>query len=83
MHELECLDEADEIYSGKAEVTDKVVELIGLDYDAFKSTVILPQGNFERLLKASEAERIDILMSILRLDQLHTVREQAVESHSD
>jgi exonuclease SbcC len=80
VHELECLDEADEIYSGKTEVTDKVVELIGLDYDAFKSTVILPQGNFERLLKASEAERIDILMSILRLDQLHTVREKAVES---
>jgi exonuclease SbcC len=80
VHELVCLDDEDDTYSGRTEVTEKVVELVGLDYDAFKSAVILPQGNFERLLKASEADRIEILMSILRLNQLHEVREQAQDS---
>jgi exonuclease SbcC len=80
VHELECVDEPGDIYSGKAEVDGKIFELIGLDYDAFKSTVILPQGNFERLLKASAGDRNDILMRILRLDQLQIVRSQAVES---
>lgn len=80
VHELVCLDDETELYSLREAVNSKIVSLLGLTYDVFKSAVILPQGNFERLLKAGEAARVDILMEILRLNELHVAREIAVQS---
>jgi exonuclease SbcC len=62
---------------GVRQVDPAIVALIGLEYDVFCSCVLLPQGKFERLLKARKADRTDTLKSILRLEQLQETRELA------
>lgn len=62
---------------GEAKVTDKVVDLLGLDFDAFSSSVLLAQGRFAEFLKASPTLRSQILKGIFRLDQIDALREEA------
>jgi len=42
----------------------KAVELIGLEYDQFRQVIVLPQGQFERLLTSNSDEKEKILTSI-------------------
>ncbi|HEX2463241.1 MAG TPA: SMC family ATPase [Thermoanaerobaculia bacterium] len=62
---------------GAREVNDRIVALVGLDYDAFLRAVLLPQGRFQALLQATGGERTSILKGIFRLDLLERVRESA------
>ena len=62
---------------GEAKVTDKVIDLLGLDFDAFSSSVLLAQGRFAEFLKASPTLRSQILKGIFRLDQIDALREEA------
>lgn len=66
---------------GSAEVRARVVELIGLDYEGFKSCVLLPQGRFDQLLRATAAVRVGILKGILGLESLDDMctRARALE----
>ena len=79
--ELRRVDEDDnslESVAGVAEVKIRVLSLIGLDGDAFLRTVILPQGNFSRLLIAdSPTEKAAVLRQVWRTDELETARELA------
>lgn len=77
-HTLERLDGA-ERFDKKDAVDARIRQLVGLDYDAFLRSVVLPQGRFAALLQAKPAERAQILKGILRIDRLDTVREQARE----
>jgi DNA repair exonuclease SbcCD ATPase subunit len=45
-------------------VNSKAVEIIGLDYDQFRQVIILPQGQFERLLTSGSEEKEIILSKI-------------------
>ena len=45
-------------------VNDKAVELIGLEYEQFRQVIVLPQGQFERLLTSNSDEKEKILTSI-------------------
>lgn len=51
-------------HPGTDQMQEKVIELIGLDYDQFRQVVILPQGQFERLLTAS-GEQTEALLAAL------------------
>jgi exonuclease SbcC len=62
---------------GEAKVTEKVIGLLGLDFDAFCSSVLLAQGQFAQFLKASPTLRSRILKGIFRLDQIDALREAA------
>ena len=62
---------------GAAAVTDMVVKLLGLKFDQFTRAVLMPQGRFDELLRASTGERTRILTSILGLDELKLVRGAA------
>ena len=42
----------------------KAAELIGLDHDQFRQVVVLPQGQFEKLLTSNSAEKEKILMNL-------------------
>jgi exonuclease SbcC len=76
--ELRCLsDPAIAKVDGVRMVDPRIEELLGLSYEVFCSCVLLPQGKFERLLKAKPAERTDTLKSILRLEQLAEARAVA------
>lgn len=67
-----------ERYDGETDVNRQIVRLVGLDHDAFLRAVILPQGRFDTLLRATPAQRIPMLESILGIDQLEAVREEAL-----
>lgn len=51
------------------DLTAKAVELIGLTKEQFRQVVLLPQGQFERFLTASSAEKEGILKKIFEADK--------------
>jgi exonuclease SbcC len=57
--------------------TDRVVQILGLGAPAFMQSVVLPQGEFARFLKAQPRERRGMLRTLLRLDVYERMREQA------
>ncbi|MGH2813233.1 MAG: AAA family ATPase, partial [Actinomycetota bacterium] len=63
--------------TGATAATNRIVELIGLDFNAFCSSVTLPQGEFDRFLTATTAERTRILKRIFRLERVDAMRELA------
>lgn len=48
----------------KSDVDTEAVRVIGLQYDQFRQVVILPQGQFERLLVANSEDKEAILSSL-------------------
>ena len=79
--ELQRVDENDsplEAIAGVTGVEKRIRSLIGLDGDAFLRTVILPQGNFSRLLIAdSPTEKTAVLRQVWRTDELEAAGELA------
>jgi exonuclease SbcC len=75
VHKFECLSDPSLRRDGESAVTAEIERLVGLRYKGFLSAVILPQGRFDTLLRATPADRTFILKSILRLDELEAVRE--------
>jgi DNA repair protein SbcC/Rad50 len=79
-HELTCLSNPEVAkIDGDRQVNARIEKLVGLDYDGFCACVLLPQGRFEQLLKATKKDRAAILKGILRLDELDLMRERASE----
>jgi DNA repair protein SbcC/Rad50 len=50
---------------GATETNDAVCRIVGLDFDAFTRSVILPQGKFDSFLRGEHKERRDILKTLL------------------
>lgn len=57
-------------------VTKKAEELIGLTYDQFRQVIILPQGQFERLLVSDSEEKESILVSLFHAERWHRIAEE-------
>lgn len=67
-----------ETLAGAASVDNRIRHLVGLDGDAFLRTVVLPQGNFARLLIADKPEeRATVLRQVWRTDELERAGEIA------
>jgi DNA repair protein SbcC/Rad50 len=67
----EVTDGGSVVHAGNAdEVTAAVGALLGLSFDQFCRSVVLPQGAFDRFLFAKPAERGDLLLQLLDL-RLH------------
>ncbi|MCH8051019.1 MAG: SMC family ATPase [Chloroflexi bacterium] len=49
------------------QATEEIEELLGMDYEGFTRSVILPQGEFERFVKGEPRERRRVLDGLLRL----------------
>lgn len=64
---------------GKAEVNQRIQTVLGLTKDQFLKAVVMPQGRFEELLKATPAHRTEILKGIFRLQSLGAVRDEVNE----
>ncbi|HET7291590.1 MAG TPA: SMC family ATPase [Vicinamibacteria bacterium] len=60
-----------------SEVAAEVERLLGLDYDAFVRSVVLPQGQFDAFLKGKPEERRKILVALLNLDVYRRMLELA------
>ncbi|MEK2479046.1 SMC family ATPase [Streptomyces noursei] len=67
---------ADPRVDNMTEVTRAVTQIIGLDCDGFVSTVLLRQGKFDTLLKATKADRADILRHVFGINELERVRKR-------
>ncbi|MDR2796165.1 MAG: AAA family ATPase [Spirochaetaceae bacterium] len=48
------------------EVNEKIVSVLGMDFDQFTSAVLLPQGKFDSFLTAEKKQRSEILEKISR-----------------
>jgi exonuclease SbcC len=79
-HLLENLDTAEHTDNARP-VNRKIEALLQLDYDSFKSAVLLPQGKFDQLLTATGSERTRVLKSIFGVQALETMRERAGRHH--
>jgi len=64
----------DSLASGADEVTRSVEDLLGLRYEDFTKTVVLPQGEFARFLTATKSDRQALLRKLLDLDIYAEVR---------
>ena len=51
------------------EVTQRVTDLLGLDFATFTKTVLLPQGAFDLFLRGDEPQRREILTRLLALER--------------
>lgn len=75
-------DSSVEPISGERFTNEKIEELVGLDFDGFCSSVLLPQGEFDRFLRAAPADRSKILKGIFRLERVDLLRERARSAFS-
>jgi exonuclease SbcC len=63
-----------ETITQEAEVNAKVVELLGLEFDAFRRSVLLAQGQFAEFLSARPAERDKVLKGVFGHDRIDRMR---------
>lgn len=63
--------------SGFARLTRRIEELLGLDFDSFTKTVILPQGRYAEFLTSEPKKRRELLAKILELGVYSRVADQA------
>lgn len=62
---LQC---GEEVLAGSArEMSDKVRELFGLDFEQFNTCIVLPQGQFARFLNEKPAKRQELLKDLLNM----------------
>ncbi len=64
---------------GAAELTAAVEDLLGLSYEHFTKSVVLPQGKFASFLLDGSSDRQALLRELLDLGRYATVRELAVQ----
>lgn len=62
-----------------AEVNARIKELIGLDYEGFTRSVLLPQGRFQEFLVGDPKERRRILTDLLGLELFERLAKRAGE----
>ena len=61
------------------EADNKLLELVGLDYDSFTRAVLLPQGAFDQFLRGGGAERNRLLTGLLGLERVQIMQQRAGE----
>lgn len=58
-------------------MNEAIERLLGLDFSAFTQTVILPQGEFAKFLKAAPNDQRSILQHLLRHELFERMRAEA------
>jgi DNA repair protein SbcC/Rad50 len=67
------------IADGVRGVNDAVVQVLGLSYEDFTQTVVLPQGEFAKFLQADPKGQREILQRLLRHQVFERMRQTADE----
>ncbi len=63
------------------EVTQKIVELMGLNGEQFRQVMVLPQGRFRELLLASSSDR-EVIFSQLFQTQIYREVEESIKAQA-
>ena len=61
----------------------KAEEILGLKYEQFKQVIILPQGQFEKLLTSDSDEKEKILVKLFRADKYEKISRYIAEKLSE
>jgi exonuclease SbcC len=69
--------EAEALADAPGDMQDAVEHLLGLKYEHFMQSVVLPQGGFAQFLHADKRERQDLLVSLLGLGVYEQVMKRA------
>lgn len=72
--ELNLIDE-DKVVTGITEVNEKIIELVGLEYEQFRQIIMIPQGEFRQLLTAKSKDREEILRKIFGTNEYRKIQE--------
>ncbi len=64
-----------EVVTGNNKVTDKIVELLGIDFKQFKQIAMLAQGEFLKLLLADSTERAGIFRKVFNTEIYLTMQD--------
>ena len=54
---------------GTREVDSKILEIVGLTFEDFKTCIALPQGDFAALVKSTASERVKLVARLFNLDR--------------
>jgi DNA repair protein SbcC/Rad50 len=65
------------------EIEAAIEKIVGLDYDAFTRSVVLPQGQFDAFLKGEPKERRKILVALLNLGVYEDMQQIANRRATD
>jgi DNA repair protein SbcC/Rad50 len=68
-----------QLAEGPDQVKAKVQHILGLTYEHFTQSVLLPQGRFSEFLQAKPADRQDLLVELLAFGVYATVGQRARE----
>ena len=68
--------------SGSDHLTNRVEGLLGLDFDSFTKTVILPQGRYAEFLGSEPSKRRELLEKILELGVYKRVADRARDTET-
>ena len=68
-------EEKKSLAAGTKNVTQKMIELLGFASDEFRQVVLLPQGEFRRLLMADSAERQNIMERLFKTERFRRIEE--------
>ena len=64
-----------EVINGNNKVTDKIVDLLGINFKQFKQIAMIAQGEFLKLLLADSNERAGIFRKVFNTDIYLTIQE--------
>ncbi|MDD2233769.1 MAG: SMC family ATPase [Desulfitobacteriaceae bacterium] len=64
-----------EVISGNNKVTDKIVDLLGINFKQFKQIAMIAQGEFLKLLLADSNERAGIFRKVFNTDIYLTIQD--------
>ncbi|KGE71391.1 AAA family ATPase [Spirochaeta lutea] len=64
--------------TGEKSAPEVAEEILGLSYDAFRRTVIIPQGKFQEFLQLGQSERSKMLLELFNLDRFNLNRRAQV-----
>ncbi|MGN0620776.1 MAG: AAA family ATPase [Porcipelethomonas sp.] len=78
MAELIC-HKTGEIICGKDEVDKKVIEIIGLNRNQFSQTVMIAQGDFQKILSSKSSERTALFQKIFNTSVYDRIQETLKE----
>ncbi|WP_378955717.1 AAA family ATPase [Pelosinus sp. sgz500959] len=73
--EFKNLDGEIKVVTGVKEVSEKIVQLMGLSYEQFKQIIMIPQGEFRELLNAESKVRQEILQKIFGTEGFRRVQD--------
>jgi len=65
--------------SGSERLTARIEQLLGLDFDSFSKTVVLPQGKYAEFLSSEPSKRRELLEKILELGVYKRIADRAKE----